>query len=727
MSGNLTNLGFSAQTKDLFVENIYYAPSGSINIQLPTNFVNSILQKIVFDILGNLNTLGSIKFFSGSDLSSVYTSTNRYTVGLNGSNDFEIFDTVSNTWIMRIDSATGITTFAGVLTAITQLITDGSLLINDSNPIPVANFEMSVISGILIFNPIAQVFPLTTGLIYFDYTGSITIQGNNCSLKISDRSTINVWSIFSNAGLLSFYNGTTVVGTINQTGITTLVPQKIQNTLQTTGTQFLCMMPQSATTSAGQVIGTHATLSYNVATAALSTTTMVATTFIGDLNGSCTLVDTTAVSTNATYYLPFVPLATTQSSGQVLGVDAGITYNPSTNALTTTGSVVSTFVISPQVLTSGLYFPYTGPTTNDQSFVWDATIGLSLVSDSTPAFDGHLTLQQINIRGLLGVIRLYEQNVGNSDYWDIEHLTNNKLQINYNGTQIVTLSKDGQLSLEGGSAGVVFDSQTSASADYWNQYSLGATNASVLYIDYFNGTTTINPLLLTKNGNVGLGTSASSAVGIELYGTGTSSLYNNDSAKGKIEFLMNNVVRLTAGGTTPGTASLSNAGNWTVTGDLVCPTLRMNGSTNRQGFAYVSGTTNLVAQNVASGTNFGSGNHAFLAVGGTTWTASSDRRLKYDIKPFESCLDKVLALNPVTYKWIETQTPSLGFIAQEMQQIIPELVVVPENPENMMGIDLTNLTSFLVKAIQEQHLMILDLQNKINMLLNGKSDTFVAP
>lgn len=47
---------------------------------------------------------------------------------------------------------------------------------------------------------------------------------------------------------------------------------------------------------------------------------------------NATNVATTATSTNADFYIPFVPLSTT--GNQALGVDAGITYNPSTNAIT---------------------------------------------------------------------------------------------------------------------------------------------------------------------------------------------------------------------------------------------------------------------------------------------------------------------------------------------------------------------------------------------------------
>jgi hypothetical protein len=218
---------------------------------------------------------------------------------------------------------------------------------------------------------------------------------------------------------------------------------------------------------------------------------------------------------------------------------------------------------------------------------------------------------------------------------------------------------------------------------------------------------------LTINSNNNLSNVGTLACGNITLNAGASKIGCTDTSRGFLEFLGTNSVRITAGGTSPGTATLNNGGDLNVTGEVITSTTRMNGTSNRQGHAFVTATNRLVAQNQASASSFGTGNYAFLAIDGTTWTASSDRRLKYDIQPFENCLDKVLALNPVTYKWISTGRPALGFIAQEVKEIMPELVDAPEDPEEMMGIEITNMTAFLVKAIQEQNKMIKSLEEKI--------------
>jgi len=90
-----------------------------------------------------------------------------------------------------------------------------------------------------------------------------------------------------------------------------------------------------------------------------------------------------------------------------------------------------------------------------------------------------------------------------------------------------------------------------------------------------------------------------------------------------------------------------------------------------------------------------------------TYATSSDYRLKENIAPMSGALDKVLALKPVTYKWKKDGTDGQGFIAHELQAIVPECVVGEKdavdaegNPK-YQGIDTSFLVATLVSAIQE--------------------------
>jgi hypothetical protein len=58
----------------------------------------------------------------------------------------------------------------------------------------------------------------------------------------------------------------------------------------------------------------------------------------------------------------------------------------------------------------------------------------------------------------------------------------------------------------------------------------------------------------------------------------------------------------------------------------------------------------------------------------TAYVTSSDYRLKEDVQPMTGALAKVALLKPVTYKWKVDGSSSQGFIAHELQEVVPEAV-----------------------------------------------------
>jgi hypothetical protein len=70
-------------------------------------------------------------------------------------------------------------------------------------------------------------------------------------------------------------------------------------------------------------------------------------------------------------------------------------------------------------------------------------------------------------------------------------------------------------------------------------------------------------------------------------------------------------------------------------------------------------------------------NGVYLAEGGTSWLAFSDARLKKDVEPFGNILDKVCQLDAKRFHMItdpDTMTKRMGFIAQDVQRLFPDLV-----------------------------------------------------
>jgi hypothetical protein len=128
----------------------------------------------------------------------------------------------------------------------------------------------------------------------------------------------------------------------------------------------------------------------------------------------------------------------------------------------------------------------------------------------------------------------------------------------------------------------------------------------------------------------------------------------------------------------------------------------------------------------------GSGNIG--AASGTNIYNASDARLKQNISSISGSLNSVLALNPVKFNWIDDFVPSengkdmLGFVAQEIQTIVPEAVesfgadsifVGETEIDNPLRVNEKFLIPVLTKAIQEQQAIIDGLIARIEALENN--------
>lgn len=121
---------------------------------------------------------------------------------------------------------------------------------------------------------------------------------------------------------------------------------------------------------------------------------------------------------------------------------------------------------------------------------------------------------------------------------------------------------------------------------------------------------------------------------------------------------------------------------------------------------------------------------------GGTWTYNgvpicasflcSDIDLKKNIKPLENSLDKVLKLQGVSFDWKKELIPVLvsqegenqiGLVAQEVEKILPELVIDTNIEGNQSkAIKYQNLTALLVEAIKEQQEQINSLKETVQEL-----------
>ena len=223
----------------------------------------------------------------------------------------------------------------------------------------------------------------------------------------------------------------------------------------------------------------------------------------------------------------------------------------------------------------------------------------------------------------------------------------------------------------------------------------------------------VESMRITSAGNVGIGTS-SPTVGLQV-DTGSDSrirLSNSNTVVGQLQATSSAFSVAAVGGSVPLTfytngserARIDSSGNLMV-GTTTAPAIagaihvsnasghglqitNTTGSKNRR--IYISSGGILYFWN---GTN-----EASLSDAGT-WTNASDARLKTNIREIQYGLNAVLAAQPRHYERVDVEGTYIGFVAQELQQIVPE--VVSGDPEKQLGVDYGSLVAVAFKAIQE--------------------------
>jgi hypothetical protein len=203
-------------------------------------------------------------------------------------------------------------------------------------------------------------------------------------------------------------------------------------------------------------------------------------------------------------------------------------------------------------------------------------------------------------------------------------------------------------------------------------------------------------------------------------------LYNN-VAGGSMDFITTGSIRatITEGGkvgigtTTPSTqAKVHVAG-----GDLAFDDNLYYGLKWVNGNALIAHIHRYYIDNRLYVTNKGTSNltGVYLDSGGTSWISTSDLRLKENLKDAGGELSRVLRIPVREYNFKGSSQQKIGFVAQELYPIIPEVVSRGDEGEftdksSPWGIDYAGLTPILVKALQEQQRVIEGLEERIAKL-----------
>ncbi len=105
-------------------------------------------------------------------------------------------------------------------------------------------------------------------------------------------------------------------------------------------------------------------------------------------------------------------------------------------------------------------------------------------------------------------------------------------------------------------------------------------------------------------------------------------------------------------------------------------------------------------------------------------TTPSDRRLKKNISNLDGVLNTMMLLRPTTYGLKDAQSDDrqqFGFIAQELKEILPDLV--HQDEEGQMSINYVQIIPLLTAALQEQQKTIDGLEERLKRLEDGKNSS----
>lgn len=155
------------------------------------------------------------------------------------------------------------------------------------------------------------------------------------------------------------------------------------------------------------------------------------------------------------------------------------------------------------------------------------------------------------------------------------------------------------------------------------------------------------------------------------------------------------------------------------------PAMVIRGSNNATygnvgiGVGFYPGEKLEVGGNVVPGTDdaysCGKSGKKWTAIWATNGTIQpSDRRLKTNISEMPYGLKELTLLKPITFNWIgkEDQSRKLGLIAQELREVLPEVIVEGEDSEKRLGVMFADIIPVIVKGIQEQQIMIQNLSEE---------------
>ena len=206
----------------------------------------------------------------------------------------------------------------------------------------------------------------------------------------------------------------------------------------------------------------------------------------------------------------------------------------------------------------------------------------------------------------------------------------------------------------------------------------------------------------TTTGNAGVSGGQGT---VQWYNDASGNSYATTSSRAPIFYDSNNTGYYVDPASTSQLNVLNCAGTLTVTGagGVVAPKF----TDYNNGSFYLDPASTGTALNVA---------------GDVVAYASSDIRFKNNVIPITNALDKINKIGGYTFEWNEkshkeTGKKDIGVIAQEVEDILPEIVDTRDN--GYKAVDYSKLTALLIQSVKEQQVIIDNLKSRIETLENN--------
>ena len=545
-----------------------------------------------------------------------------------------------------------------------------------SGTIDTASGELTLdsTSGTTNINDILNVTGAST------FNDNVTVKGSGKTFAIQNSSSVDKFTVASDTGNTVVSGTLTASGTVTGTQLisniaTGTAPLTVTSTTQVSNlnVQYLNGYSSDTANTLNAVVRRDGSGNFSAGT--------ITATFVGNTS-SASAVNIVSSNDTGSWSVPLV----SGSGNQTPAIDAGLTYDASTNNLSVGNNVTASGTVTGTRLISNI-----------------ATGTAPLTVTSTTQ------VSNLNVQYLNG----YSSDTGN--------------------TADAIVRRDGSGNFSAGTITAALNGNAS-SATAVNIASSNDTGSwSVALVDGSGNKTPAIDAGLTydaSNNNLSVGnnvTASGTVTGTQLISnvaTGTAPLTVTSTTQ------VSNLNVQYLNGYSSDTANTLNAvvrrdGSGNFSAGTITAALTGN-ATSATTATHVVGTSGQVLYNNGTNTTTTSSNLQFdgtnLTVGGDITAFASDERLKTNIKPLENALEKVLSLSGFTYNFNEVgesigfnkEITHVGVSAQQIQAVLPEAVAPAPANNDYLTVKYEKIVPLLIEAIKELADKVEKLEQKLS-------------